>query len=557
MKHLGYQQDRSSLKIKTMLVAFFMLAIISALVILSVKQVENVFALENNNTAVKVGEGKALWDTKSSSFNYDVLYDLKEKLFGKDEGVSYIKSMTDVQTQANVVPASEINKRVGNEKEGLVVRLGGYLWSAASLTLADIGDKKDNVVLTLYLVEPYSQQNCQFNETYPVGDKRGDNVYSNSSIRNMYLRQNAWSLFSGGDFAEQYLVQPKYIKYQQNQTAFQRESGKTNHYINEALGEMSNNWTYDDEYLPDEIFGGKRYDDWGNDYIWIPSLTEVGTSNNLNTTCIWKLSEEQRRWTYSSSNFSNNYAWLRSGYTTTMSGRYKNIYTISCESRMVSQPVSSAYGIRPAIHLNLTAAGQDTIGNGVSFDENSDFEYIYKDSNNIRQSYATNGYEHNNNDKEIATTNGETRYILGVKNNTTIYTLLNSLKSDNILINICDNNGNDIYCGIIVAGFVPEYIGNQVIGTGWYIEFYDMFNKKKVIEKVYISVLGDVNGDGRISASDVMYIRAIANDKNLYDSLDTEVKLACMILNKGSVTSVDSEILLNIMSYKLTIDIFY
>ena len=80
MKHLGYQQDRSSLKIKTMLVAFFMLAIISALVILSVKQVENVFALEDNNTAVKVGEGKALWDTKSSSFNYDVLYDLKEKL---------------------------------------------------------------------------------------------------------------------------------------------------------------------------------------------------------------------------------------------------------------------------------------------------------------------------------------------------------------------------------------------------------------------------------------------------------------------------------------------
>ena len=68
-----------------------------------------------------------------------------------------------------------------------------------------------------------------------------------------------------------------------------------------------------------------------------------------------------------------------------------------------------------------------------------------------------------------------------------------------------------------------------------------MFNKKKVIEKVYISVLGDVNGDGRISASDMMYLNQIINGNK--ENIDDCIMLSAIILNTGKITSADVEVL--------------
>ena len=63
-----------------------------------------------------------------------------------------------------------------------------------------------------------------------------------------------------------------------------------------------------------------------------------------------------------------------------------------------------------------------------------------------------------------------------------------------------------------------------------------------------LSILGDVNGDGRISASDVTYLRQIASDNALYESLSVEKKLASMVINKGNVTSADAEIVKNVIN---------
>ena len=57
-----------------------------------------------------------------------------------------------------------------------------------------------------------------------------------------------------------------------------------------------------------------------------------------------------------------------------------------------------------------------------------------------------------------------------------------------------------------------EVVANQIIGTGYRVELY---NGTTATDIVYLSVLGDVNGDGRITASDVMYLRQIARDKDL------------------------------------------
>ncbi len=554
MKHLGYQKDRSNFK--TMLVAFFMLAIISALLILSFKQVESVFALANNHTAVKAGNGEELWNAESSSFNYNVLLDLKEKLFGNDNPVDYIKSMKDEQTQANVVPATAINERLGNTEEGMVVNLGGREWTVASLTLADIDDKKDNVVLTLYATN-YFERGIEFHKYIPDSQvRKGYNAYSSSNVRNILLTNTAYSLFnnpSEGSFASQFLVQPKNIKYQRTQTGLGRQRYYKN-MPNEALDAFTDGWYSGIYYQPDDVFEGIRYDAWGEDYIWLPSCTEatdIGIAHGEGNNSIWKLTKKQRAYPAYNS-FTD--AWLRSGFFES----YDRAFAVDGSGSDGVSMLTEDYALRPAIHLNLTAAGDSTIAKGINFDENSDFEYIYKDSNNVRQSYVANGYEHNSNDKEIATSNGVARYVLGnIKLNTNLNTLINNLKNDTNYIKVYDNNKNIIFDGSNSTSEISESVGNKVIGTGWYIELYNIFDEKAAAETVYLSVLGDLNGDGRISASDVMYLREIASNKALYDSLDTEVKLACMILNKGLVTSVDSEILLNIMAYNLSIDIFY
>ena len=91
------------------------------------------------------------------------------------------------------------------------------------------------------------------------------------------------------------------------------------------------------------------------------------------------------------------------------------------------------------------------------------------------------------------------------------------------------------------------------IGTGWYMEY----QSGSKVEKITLSVLGDVNGDGRISASDVTYLRQLASDKALFESLSTEKKLASMVVNKGDVTTADAEIVRNIIDKILTINLFF
>lgn len=261
-------------------------------------------ALTSTSGAVLAGGGAELWNADDSSFNSDVLDDLVDKLFGDEDPTEYVKTMTDSQTGAYVIPASTINTKVGNTN-GLVVKLGGMEWMAASLTLAEI-EEEENVVLTLYLANANGASQYYSNNS----NVKGNNMYSRSIVRNQLLTNATWSLFNttGEDsFAEQFLVQPKYVKYQQNETIVGRQSGWYN-CPNDALGSLSSGWYSGINYQPADTYDGKRYDDWGNDYIWLPSITETGTTNVAATTSIWKLSTAQMQHTVSQNN-----SWLRSG----------------------------------------------------------------------------------------------------------------------------------------------------------------------------------------------------------------------------------------------------
>ncbi|MDE6967234.1 MAG: hypothetical protein K2P12_01135, partial [Clostridia bacterium] len=276
-----------------------------------------------------------------------------------------IKNYVDNQTQANVVPATIINTKAGNPDNGMVVKLGGKEWMAVSLTLADIGEKKDNVILTLYLANP--QGNIAFNDiNTSSGSVKGDNMYSSSGIRYNLLHDTNWQLFNqsgSNSFANQFLVQPKYISYQHNQSSYMRYNVAVNDTYrlpNESLDDNTDGiWhtnigSYTKEYTRNDPVGvPQRYDAWGEDYIWIPSLTETGGTgyavDQLYNNCIWKISNEQRKF---DTTHTNN-VWLRSGGYAD-----HNVACILYGNNGVydGNYINKVIGIRPAIHLNLTEA---------------------------------------------------------------------------------------------------------------------------------------------------------------------------------------------------------
>ncbi len=563
MKNLKTKSKSNVILSKTLLVAMLIITIVSAVVMLSFNQV---FALGSSNGAVQAGGGAELWNNVTNTFNPNVVNDIKSKLFGTTDPVAYIESNYVKEeytlSQGKVVPAKAINKKVGNAQDGMVVTLGGKKWMVASLTLADTPNHKNSVIMTLYLAQ---NEGTSIYSDFPIKTGAGvgsdsvnfgANMYSSSTVRNHLLTADNWSLFSSGYFAENYLVQPKYINYQRNLTRNGRDDGtdlkndtlgdafnpyKGNNYGWDASGTWGSKAEYGTHVPYDEntTVNGYRYNDWGEDYIWLPSMTETGALKEEGVTsggsyiddeCVWKLTQNQRK--HSGSTWS----WLRSGNY----NFYNLSYVLGSSGAYSSNLVSNDYGVRPALHLNLSSAVLGT-ASGIAPTNESGYDYQTIDKNNIRQNFGALNNNHS------ASVNG--RNVLGkISPNTKLATFIANLENSKSSIKVYDSKNNLIYDKGV------EVVANQIIGTGYRVELY---NGTTATDIVYLSVLGDVNGDGRITASDVMYLRQIASDKDLFNNLYTEYKLASMVINKGTITSADSEILIGVMDYKLRIEIFY
>ncbi|MCI8728801.1 MAG: hypothetical protein HFK07_03190, partial [Clostridia bacterium] len=378
-------------------------------------------ALTDINSATKIGGGKELYNKDRGNFNIGVVSDFIEKLFGDEDPVEYIKTngAVDWNTYGKnspsalkddpyyVVPASVINNKIRNTN-GLIVTLNGLDWMVASLTLADTDNGRDNVIATLYLAnnQGTSQYYSDSNNT------KGNNSYSRSIIRNDVLLNKdntTWNMFSQGgadSFAEQYLVQPKNIKYQQTETIWGRKDGYYNMH-NDALSELTSGWHSDissDPYKPEDEFDGHRYDEWGNDYIWLPSLIETGSSNVVTTSSIWNLSDAQRR-------FSDDYIFLRSGNY----GSYNAVMAFGNSTSDNAYGISISYtgSVCPAIHLNLSAVGV-SFGLQDPEDVNTEYNAEYQTLGSILANdkeaadwYDSEWYEHNKEYVKLTYSNSE------------------------------------------------------------------------------------------------------------------------------------------------------
>ncbi len=201
-------------------------------------------------------------------------------------------------------------------------------------------------------------------------------------------------------------------------------------------------------------------------------------------------------------------------------------------------------------------------GNEVSFEktiESNVYDFVYIE-NGKRQNYKENNLTHAVNDYEKSMIVNNGKLILGnIGVNTSINTLIGNINFSRNHIKIYNNKNQLVYDkGNSVAGINASYYDNGrefAVGTGWKIETYT--DSGVIIETIYLSVLGDVNGDGRISASDVTYLRQVASDNTIYEGLSEEKKLASMVINKGDVTSADAEIVRNVVDKLLTMDLFF
>ncbi len=194
----------------------------------------------------------------------------------------------------------------------------------------------------------------------------------------------------------------------------------------------------------------------------------------------------------------------------------------------------------------------EIISCGVELKKQSQFDYIYLD-NWCRKSYE-NKYEHLINDKDIATYNGNARYVIGnIGVGTSVKTLIENLQNKNNLIKIY-NDSKLIYDGVVNGGVIADSLNNVLVATGYKVEYYW---DSKLCDTVYLSVLGDVVANGVIDTADVTFISRIVNGEVKLETLSIEQQLAAMVDNKGKVTSTDGKILLNVIGGNTEVDNYF
>ncbi len=212
-------------------------------------------------------------------------------------------------------------------------------------------------------------------ETYPA------NMYGTSYIRVVTLnnggtyatsgteattvgqsKDSAFATFTMPEFGlTQYLVTPEQVSWQ--------ESGQSAKDLFGRKDDPNDNWG-DKTKVPDTGFvenGKYNYADkegndaWKNDYIWLPSLCETGYDNTYNG--FWKTSAAQRSIENSSESRrigkDNGSITMRSMLRSGDCMRADYVGTLFVDGNGWSNlNLFSSYGVRPALHLNLTAVAK-------------------------------------------------------------------------------------------------------------------------------------------------------------------------------------------------------
>ncbi len=295
-------------------------------------------------------------------FNTLALQELYAKLAGENANFDAVEdnareakstySNTSVKSMHSGMDSGEI--RTANGGRNIVVKLDGKEWIVTALTTKDTSSTSD-VILTLMLKDyAYTSKWGDWSSLPGVKDFSSSyppSMYSRSYIRAGLLNNSpllskpaqyttngsnlmnftATSIYPGGkypfgiytDNTEQghitnFLVKPNEVLYQQNENLYDIAHAAGNNWYN-APNDSSKNAIPDNKWYSkavDTTYGTHQiqtksgYYDWGNDLIWLPSLSETGQNSRSGVNAsggLWNLDAGQR-------GISAGYvSWLRSG----------------------------------------------------------------------------------------------------------------------------------------------------------------------------------------------------------------------------------------------------
>ncbi|MDE6473938.1 MAG: hypothetical protein K2L70_02460, partial [Clostridia bacterium] len=347
----------------------------------------------------------------STVFNGNALSALYEKLAGAGADFNAVAtkaraqktstfSTSSVKSMHGGMDSSEI--RTANGGRNIVVKLDGKEWTVVALTTKDTSSSSD-VILTLMLKDvAYNSawgtwipsSNTNWSMTYPA------TMYSTSYIRagllngaTNYSTTNGTSttaltaaqksaLYASGlgtgsypfsiytDNTEQgnitnFLVKPNEVLYQQYENLYDASRIVANSWTqaqneNSKYDVPSNKWHTNGTVA---VQSKANYYDWGDDLIWLPSLSETGQNARSGVVAsggLWNLDANQR-------GVSGGYvSWLRSGnygnaqyayYLDAAGSYYRATVPSTTGATGVSGVLSGgSLAVRPALHLNLSSA---------------------------------------------------------------------------------------------------------------------------------------------------------------------------------------------------------
>ncbi|MCM1394435.1 MAG: DUF6273 domain-containing protein, partial [[Eubacterium] siraeum] len=334
-----------------------------------------------------VGILDEIWDETANQFNQKATLALYEKLGGSNvTGTTFKDKFDSLMDWANTAPRTSFDFRSNNGDSNVTVKLGGKEWVATYLTVGSSGD----LSLTLMLaniadnkseVNKFSRDSvCKYpSDSYGSSFVRASLISGNpanlgstddsapvASYAASYNTSSLTALTSatatalGNEFAKftagalsNYILTPEDVGYQEKEgilvtSPYDNFPCSTS---NDAYGAVSDanfsdgNSTFN--YYTNTTVNTNTYTRWKGDKIWLPSITEVGTTDN--TGGIWKTDSELRNITGA------NYYWLRSSGYSSYNGCYVIWKGTGSSARDHFQAVTTADYIRPAIHLNLSA----------------------------------------------------------------------------------------------------------------------------------------------------------------------------------------------------------
>ncbi len=317
---------------------------------------------------VSVGE---IWD--GDGFNKENFFQLVTKASGIS--INSSSDLKNVENKVNSANVSAADMRDVNNGNDIVVKFGGLDWTTTYLSKYINGD----LILTLWLANSTQLSGKQYEsgKTFnsdgstswnagtsatDLGDSVPDNMYGTSYIRAVVLNnggqykkqydsanlttatQNSNSVFAPFTMGEipKYLVRPGFVDWQREQSAIELGISSYN-YPNDAV--LTGDGWFDETY---NYYGKTGYNAWGMDYLWLPSITEIGENSSKDKDEIlngmWQTSINQ--------NSNTVYSWLRSAH------QYYAVYAYYVGRSGSNTSGGSVYGagaVRPALHLNLTA----------------------------------------------------------------------------------------------------------------------------------------------------------------------------------------------------------